>query len=429
MEQPIFDHSSVQLRPDASRTILKPFYPDYPEPFADTDCPRVRRIVERVMHLAPEQLSIEFDQMVGSLLDRHCEVEEGLFRRYREIRERIPQAVQATYEQRLVLGAYFSAEYSFQAAALFNPSMVRHPDQDRIEAGQVRFLISMRGIGEGHLSSVTFRTGIWCPRDGFSIDKPSLIGCLPEIDHAAGDDRSATDILFHHHGDYSETVLFPVRSTQAQGIEDLRLVSFIDDAGEAMLLGTYTAFDGRTARSELLRVHGAKSFTMITLRGSMAETKGMALFPRRVDGRFVMLGRQDNESIWIATSDDLLHWEGGSKLLSPAFPWEYVQLGNCGAPIEIDEGWLVLTHGVGMTRNYTMGACLLDKNDPTKLLGRTSVPILRPRADERDGYVPNVVYSCGAVVHGRTLLLPYGVADHYTAFASASVDKILRMLV
>ena len=226
----------------------------------------------------------------------------------------------------------------------------------------------------------------------------------------------------------SESVLFPVTPSQRQGIEDLRLCRFIDDDGKPDYVGTYTAFDGRNTRSEMLRITGLKEFEMRPLDGAAAQAKGMALFPRRIDGRYVMLGRQDNENIWLHRSDDLYVWEGGDKLIEPKFSWDLCQMGNCGSPIELAEGWLVLTHGVGLVRTYCMGAALLDKDDPSKVLARTPNPILRPSAEERDGYVPNVVYSCGAMVHDRTLLLPFGIADNFAAFATCEVSDLLKAM-
>ena len=224
---------------------------------------------------------------------------------------------------------------------------------------------------------------------------------------------------------FTETVLFPILPRQRQGIEDLRLVRFTDDDGSDTYYGTYTAFSGAQARPELLSTSDFHSFGMHPLAGGAAQSKGMALFPRRIDGRFAMLGRQDNESIWFHQSKDLFRWEGGGKLLSPRFPWEFVQLGNCGSPIEIEEGWLILTHGVGAVRNYCIGACLTDREDPSKVLARTPRPIVEPSPDERDGYVPNVVYSCGGIVHDRTLLLPFGVADNFATLATVSLDRLL----
>jgi len=206
------------------------------------------------------------------------------------------------------------------------------------------------------------------------------------------------------------------------------MVRFTEEDGTPSFLGTYTAFDGRDARCELFRGTGVNTFEMTVLKGSVPQSKGMALFPRRVDGRFNMIGRQDNENLWLIASDDITTWNGGVKIIGPRYPWEFIQMGNCGSPIELDEGWLVITHGVGMMRNYCMGACLLDKVDPTKLLARTPEPILRPSPEERSGYVPNVVYGCGAIVHDRTLLLPFGIADNFASFASCGVDALLARM-
>ena len=423
MSRRLFKHSRVHLRPDAARTVIRPFAPEYPEPFRDDEHPRVRNIVEHILALDEATLKEKYDLMEAALAERHRNLEGTLMRRYEEVARRVPACANASDQGKLVIGAYFSEEYSFEAAALFNPSMVLHPRQEEDGSGAIRFLMSLRGIGEGHISSVTFRTGSWSEESGFVIDEPSALAVSPTVTKTNGD--GTTCIACEESEDVSETVIFPVTDSQRQGVEDLRLCRFVKDDGEVEFYGTYTAFDGRNARSELLRGTGFKTFEVTPLTGSAAEAKGMALFPRKVDGRYVMLGRQDNESIWLLTSDDLFHWEGGAKLISPRYPWEFAQMGNCGSPIEIDEGWLVITHGVGMARNYCLGAALLDKDDPSKVLARTPEPILKPSASERDGYVPNVVYSCGAMVHGRTLLLPYGVADNFASFASCSVDALL----
>jgi predicted GH43/DUF377 family glycosyl hydrolase len=223
-------------------------------------------------------------------------------------------------------------------------------------------------------------------------------------------------------------VIFPTTDSQRQGIEDMRLVWFVEDDGTQELYGTYTAYDGRTARSELMHGSDPRRFSMRPLKGAFAGSKGMALFPRRIDGRYVMLGRQDNENIWLLTSDDIYSWDHGEKLIAPEYDWEFIQVGNCGSPIEIDEGWLLLTHGVGLARSYCIGACLLDRHDPSKVLARMSRPLLRPGLKTRDGYVPNVVYSCGGMVHDRTLLLPYGIADTLTSFASVPLADLLAAM-
>jgi predicted GH43/DUF377 family glycosyl hydrolase len=426
MSRNLFKHSRVHLRPNPARTVIRPFSPEYPEPFRDDAHPRVRNIVEHILALDEKTLAAKYELMEEALSERHRDLEGTLLRRFEEIAERIPACADASDQGRLVIGAYFSEEYSFEAAALFNPSMVLHPRQEEDGSGAIRFLMSLRGIGEGHISSVTFRTGSWSEDAGFIVDEPSKLAVSPIVEKVDG--NGTTSIECEGSEDVSETVLFPVTDSQRQGIEDLRLCRFVEEDGKIEFYGTYTAFDGRRARSELLHGTGFKNFDVTPLTGSAAEAKGMALFPRRIDGRYVMLGRQDNESIWLLTSDDLFHWDGGAKLISPHYPWEFAQMGNCGSPIEIDEGWLVITHGVGMARNYCLGAALLDKGDPSKVLARTPEPILKPSAKERDGYVPNVVYSCGGMVHDRTLLLPYGVADNFASFASCPLDALLGVM-
>jgi predicted GH43/DUF377 family glycosyl hydrolase len=294
--------------------------------------------------------------------------------------------------------------------------------------GAVRFIMSLRSIGEGHMSSVTFRTGSWQRDQGFVIDPSSAHAVPPQIETRLGNgEASVIELVCGDCQDLSETVLFPVTKAQRQGLEDLRLVRFTDEQGAVTYLGTYTAFDGRSARSELLSADNFQRFTLRPLSGT-AVTKGMALFPRKIGGDYAMLGRQDNESIWLLRSGDLLRWDDGVKVVSPRFPWEFFQLGNCGSPIELEEGWLVLTHGVGTVRNYCIGACLLDRDDPSKLLARTVAPLLEPGGKEREGYVPNVVYSCGGMVHDRTLLIAYGVADSFTTFATLPVDRLLQAM-
>ncbi|RUN76164.1 glycosidase [Sphingomonas sp. TF3] len=422
------DHSSVILRPDPSRTVVRPFSLDYPTQFQREGHSRAQAIVDRVLTLTGDALAAELALIVDSLDERHRDVDAMLLRRYDEIAGALPVPPVASEGQRRLIGAYFSEEFSYEAAALFNPSAVVAPDQTDVEAGAVRFVLSLRGIGEGHVSSVAFRTGTWLPGGALKIDPPSLVAVPPIIDGTDVDAGAVTMLRCGGSRDISETVLFPVLPSQRQGIEDLRLVHFTEEDGSATYYGTYTAFSGAAARPELLSSDDFRSFTMRALTGDAAGAKGMALFPRRVGGRFMMLGRQDSESIWLHASDDILHWAGGGKIVSPRYPWEFVQMGNCGSPIEIDEGWLVFTHGVGMVRNYCVGACLLDKADPSRLLARTPAPILTPSPLERDGYVPNVVYSCGVLAKGRDLLIPYGVADNFTAFATTTVDQLLAAM-
>lgn len=427
-EPSLLTHSGLHLRPDPARTVIRPFEAAYPEAFRDDAHPRMQKIVDRVLALDPSMLRAKHAALLADLDGRHRDLETLLARRFAQLRATLTCPADLSREAEVVLGAYFSEEYSFEAAALFNPSMVLHSDQAGLAPGTIRFLLSLRGIGEGHVSSVTFRRGTWNAQDGFCIEPASDQAVSPRIEAGGATDDAFTRIVCEGSREVSESVLFPVTPSQRQGIEDLRLTRFVEDDGSIEYLGTYTAFDGRDARSEMLRGTGFKTFEMHAMTGAAAGAKGMALFPRKIGGRFMMLGRMDNESIWLLASDDLYRWEGGDKLVQPRYPWEFVQMGNCGAPIEIEEGWLVLTHGVGMVRNYCMGACLLDKADPAKLLARTPEPILKPGLNERDGYVPNVVYSCGSLVHDRTLLLPYGVADNFTTFASVGVDALLAAM-
>jgi predicted GH43/DUF377 family glycosyl hydrolase len=422
----ILEHSPLHLRPDPARTVLRPFDLAYPEAYADEAHPRVRNIVDRVLAMTDGEVETQREAMTHSLAERHRDIEMVLARRFDDVARQLPEASRASAAQRLVIGAYLLQEYAFEAAALFNPSMVLHPDQTGLPQGAIRFILSLRGIGEGHVSSVTFRLGTWDARQGFQVEDGSPMATSPRIEHS-GEDGAVT-VAFENSRGVSERIFFPVAASQRQGIEDMRLVRFADDDGQVDYYGTYTAFDGRVARSEMMRRIDRDTFEMRPLQGHAAAYKGMALFPRKLGGEYRMLGRMDSESIWLLASDDLYRWEGGAKLVQPRYPWEFVQMGNCGSPIEIDEGWLVLTHGVGMVRNYCVGACLLDRDDPSKLIARTPRPLLRPGPADRDGYVPNVVYSCGGIVHDRTLLLPYGIADNFATFASCSVDALLAAM-
>ena len=421
----LLHHYDAMLRPDPSRTVARPFLPSYPGRQPPDGPSRPRAIIDRILTLDDAGVAAELDGIALSLDDRHRDLDALLRRRFDEVAAMCPDPEKIDDPRRRLIGGYFTEEYAFEAAALFNPSAVLHPDQGDVAEGSLRFIMSLRGIGEGHVSSVSFRTGVWTPGGSLTIDP---VGDVTQPPIVEGADRDGpTSVKLHCGGSrvVSETVLFPVLPSQRQGIEDVRLVRFTDDDGAVTYYGTYTAFSGAEARSELLVGSDFHAFEMHALDGDAARAKGMALFPRKIDGRYAMLGRQDSENIWFLSSDDLFTWNGGVKLVEPRYAWEFVQMGNCGSPIEIDEGWLVLTHGVGTVRNYCMGACLLDRDDPSRLIARTPRPILEPSPDERDGYVPNVVYSCGALAHGRDLLIPYGVADSFTAFATAKIDDLL----
>ncbi len=337
--------------------------------------------------------------------------------------------VEFTKLQRRLVGAYFLHEYSFESAALFNPSIVAHPDQTGAPEGGCRFIMSLRAVGEGHISSLTFRSGFIAADGSVTVDPSARLASIPRVSNrSSGPDGDVIEVTFEPNEDISERVIFPVTDSQSNGIEDARFVEF-DDDGKQVFYATYTAYNGREIRSELIETSDFLSFRMSPLRGSATMNKGMALFPQKIDGQYAMIGRQDNENLYLIYSRDLYVWDGGVPILKPRFPWEFVQIGNCGSPIEIDEGWLLLTHGVGPVRKYSIGAVLLDKKDPSKILARSCEPLVRPEPSEREGYVPNVVYTCGLIRHRDRIILPYAVSDTYSFFSTVEIGALLRSMV
>ncbi|MBV1688833.1 glycoside hydrolase family 130 protein [Novosphingobium sp. G106] len=419
--------SDVTLRPNSGRTIIRPFVPQDPREYADPARPRPQRIVDRVLALSDGGMRRILEPLLETMRGRVQQPERYLLRRFDEVNGTAFAPCVVSDERRQLIAAYFCGEYSFEAAALFNPSMIPKLENPLLPDGRVQFVLGLRAVGEGHVSSVTFRTGRWSAATGFEIDPAGNEGTLLREASTEGDgDETITHLVAAEDRPLSEMVIFPITPSQSQGIEDMRLVVFADDDGTRQIYGTYTAYDGREARPEMLHRARGKEVQFRRLKGRLATGKGMALFPRKVDGQYLMLSRQDQENVWLLRSDDPYRWDEGAKLLEPAEPWEFVQLGNCGSPIEIDEGWLVLTHAVGPVRSYAMGACLLDRRDPFRVIARLRSPLLRPTpVGGRDGYVPNVVYSCGGMVHDRTLLLPFAVADSITRFASIPVDGLL----
>lgn len=409
--------------------MLRPFIPAENGTAARKTKNRAERIVERVLSLDPGRSQGELSRILSALSGRHTNLEGTLRQGFRSVAERHLHGRPITPEQELLIGAYFTEEYSFEAAALFNPGVVVHPDQSGAPKNTTRVLISLRAVGEGHVSSICFRTAIFDGED-LEIAPAAPLAGSPEIAEIPGGKPNDPWIRLTYGDahDPSQIVIFPVTYAQRHGIEDLRLTRFVDEDGQQAYFGTYTAFSGEGIRQELLRTVDFKTFELSVLRGEHSATKGMALFPRLIGGCYAMLGRHDHENIWLLTSSDIHCWNEGEVIVSPRWPWEFIQMGNSGPPIELDEGWLVITHGVGPIRGYCLGACLLDKKKPWKVLARSTEPLLRPNPTMRDGYVPNVVYSCGALAVGRTLLLPYGIADTFTAFATVEVDALLSTL-
>ncbi|WP_245842215.1 glycoside hydrolase family 130 protein [Sphingomonas adhaesiva] len=416
------------LYPDPSRVVLRPFTPaDNPFPSAEVPQSRTGRVIDRVLALDEELVRRELVDLRHRLDGRHAEVELMLSRRFHEVVEPASSPSAMTSERMQLIGGYLMEEYAVEAAALFNPSIVPHPDQSGTVHGELSILMSLRAVGEGHVSSITFREGLVSAAGELSIApaRTRLVSARASRIPGGASDDPGIRLECGARDDLSRLVLFPVAYRHRHGLEDLRLTRFVEDDGSVVYLGTYTGVGGETIRQELLRTTDFQTFDLLALQGRYSATKGMALFPRRIGGYFAMLGRQDHENIWLLRSNDLYRWDAGDVAVRPRWPWEFVQLGNCGPPIEVDEGWLVVTHGVGPIRSYALGACLLDRNDPTKLLGRTREPLVVATDGTRDGYVPNVIYSCGALVHGDWLILPHGVADSYTTVTTLSVRDLL----
>jgi predicted GH43/DUF377 family glycosyl hydrolase len=420
---------ALYLRPDPARVIVRPFKPSTePRDLNPTDKTRANHIVERVLNLDPQAAAGQLADVLENFDGRHRNLLETFERRADEMEEALLAHCTFSEVQRQLIGAYFLHEYSFEASALFNPSIVPHPDQSGIANGSLRFILSLRAVGEGHVSSLTFRTGSVAADGSITVDPTARLATSPRIGHrVAGPHGDEVEVVFQPKQDISERVIFPVTESQSNGIEDARFVQF-SDGGRTTYYATYTAYKGTAIRSELIETTDFLSFRMTPLHGAAARNKGMALFPRKIDGRYAMIARQDNENLYLVYSDDLHRWEGGQAILKPQFPWEFVQIGNCGSPVELEEGWLMLTHGVGPVRKYSIGAALLDKRDPSRVLARSSEPLLRPEPSEREGYVPNVVYTCGAMTHNDHLILPYAVSDTYSNFATIQISALLQSM-
>jgi predicted GH43/DUF377 family glycosyl hydrolase len=410
--------------------VVRPFKPaTEPRDLNPTDKTRANHIVDRVLALDSDTAARELAEVLEYFQSRHRNLLEIFEARADEMEEAFAAHATFTKEQRSLVGAYFMHEYSFEAAALFNPSIVAHFDQSGAPEGGRRFILSLRAVGEGHVSSLTFRSGSIAADGTVTVDPTARLASIPKVkNRIPGPDGDAVELVFTSDEDISERVIFPVTEAQSNGIEDARFVEF-EDGPRKKFCATYTAYNGRAIRSELIETHDFLSFRMSPLRGTAAKNKGMALFPRRIGGQYAMIARQDNENLFLIYSDDLYSWNGGVAILKPQFPWEFVQIGNCGSPIELDEGWLMLTHGVGPVRRYSIGAVLLDKADPSKVIARTREPLVRPEPFERQGYVPNVVYTCGALRHNDLIILPYAVSDTFSKFATIKIAALLELMV
>jgi predicted GH43/DUF377 family glycosyl hydrolase len=421
------NRQSLYLRPDPARVVVRPFKPaTEPRDLNPTDKLRANHIVDRVLRLDAEAGAQQLREVLENFDGRHRNLLDIFESRAAEMEDAFAPHAQLNQTQRRLVGAYFLNEYSFEASALFNPSIVRHPDQTGAPEHGCRFILSLRAVGEGHVSSLTFRSGTIAADGSVTVDSTARLASVPKIrsrtSTSYGDE---VEVVFRPDEELSERVIFPVTLAQSNGIEDARFVEF-NDNGQKTFYATYTAYSGRGIGSELLETTDFRSFKLTPLGGSAARNKGMALFPRKIDGRYAMIARQDNENLYLIYSDDLYTWEGGRSILQPEYPWEFVQIGNCGSPIELDDCWLLLIHGVGPVRKYSIGAVLLDKNDPSKVLARSSEPLVRPEPSEREGYVPNVVYTCGAMRHRDQIILPYAVCDTFSNFATIKIAELMQ---
>jgi predicted GH43/DUF377 family glycosyl hydrolase len=423
------NRQALYLRPDPTRVIVRPFKPTTePRDLNPTDKMRANHIVDRVLALDSETVATQLADVLDNFQGRHRNLLEKFEARAQEMEEAFAAHGAFSKIQRQLVGAYFLSEYSFEASALFNPSIVPHPDQSDAPKGGLRFILSLRAIGEGHVSSLTFRAGTITADGGLTVDPTARLASSPRIGSRTSEaDGEHVELIFKPEEELGERVIFPVTQSQSNGIEDARFVEF-SDGGPATYYATFTAYSGRAIRSELIETRDFLSFRLRPLSGTAAVNKGMALFPRKIGGQYAMIARQDNENLYLIYSDDLYRWDAGQAILKPQFPWEFVQIGNCGSPIELDEGWLLLTHGVGPVRKYSIGAALLDKNDPSKVLARSREPLLRPEPSEREGYVPNVVYTCGAMRHNDQIILPYAISDTFSNFATIEISALMQAM-
>ncbi len=474
---------SATFQPESARVIIRPFIPGNPQIVAS--------MLNRVLALGEAEADAELQAILLEFASRHFDIESLLLVNYEKVRPAISAPAPLSRVRQLLIGALFSGEYALESAALFNPSMVPHPDQSGVAEGCMRFIMSLRATGEGHISSIEFRTGIIAADGTIGVEPVSRFVTVPALvpnptyrkksfsvklqemgfadGHAAAvmeplsdsftlqqldesmarvrreskpvsrDLRRALEgfrwladsnyeINFSSKLALSERIIFPVSPNESNGIEDARFVRFTDDDGTVLYCATYTAYNGRAILPQFIETQDFLHFRVLTLNGSAVQNKGMALFPRRVGGRYAMLSRQDDQNLFVMFSESLHHWSNPQVILRPSEMWESVKIGNCGSPIETEAGWLVITHGVGPMRKYCIGAALLDLEDPTKVIGRLREPLLSPEGNEREGYVPNVVYSCGSMLHGRDLILPFAASDKVTAIATVSLDDLLAAL-
>ncbi|MFY7728174.1 MAG: glycosidase [Flavobacterium sp.] len=478
------ERKPVKVLPDTKRVIARFFF---------NGEERAIELVKKIMALDKEEVWSLISPLLQDFSKRHRNITRKLLRNCERVRAYIEMAgydfKSLDEDCKLLIGSYFTHEYSIESAAFFNPSIVPDPDQGNLEEGQLRVIISFRAVGEGHVSSVVFRRAIIDKNCNITVipagnyideaekihnlvyNKRLFITKAQEADISAQfldmvteklEDRFDYDqlkrvvnearaqitdpetlrdlnqilalsdsyrrITFSKDTDISDRVIFPISDFESKGIEDARFVKFTDENGKVAYYATYTAYDGYHIMPKLLKTFDFYEFKTSPLNGSGAKNKNLALFPRKINGKYAMLSRIDGWNNYLMYSDHINEWDDPIKIQAPEYPWEFVQIGNCGSPIETECGWLIITHSVGSMRRYCIGASLLDLNDPSIEIGRLKDPLIIPNPDEREGYVPNVVYSCGSIVHGEDLIIPYGLSDHSSGFATVKLQTLLDRL-
>jgi predicted GH43/DUF377 family glycosyl hydrolase len=476
--------TAIDFRPSIGRVLNRPFIPASPN--------QVSNIIDRVLSFTEAETEAQLARLRDEFDRRHPNLERSWLRQFEKVKAYLPNNESLSASRRLLIGAFFTGEYAIESVALFNPSIVPHPDQTDLEAEDLRFILTLRAIGEGHISSIEFRSGVIRNNHSIEMEETATLVTAPDIDpdpifpknifvhklqekglennwsrsvmnrlgvtftrteldesmqHAAHQTQLHTEdvkraiecmhwlvesnyeLSFSPSIPLSQRVIFPVSLNESNGMEDARFVRFLDEDHGATYYATYTAYNGRIILPQLIETTDFLHFRIRTLTGSAIQNKGMALFPRRIDGLYAILSRHDDENLYLMLSDDLYFWSDPQLLSKPAQPWEFVKIGNCGSPIETDAGWLVLTHGVGPMRKYCISAMLLDLRNPFKVIGRLNKPLLQPVVDQVDGYVPNVVYTCGALVHGGRLILPFGLNDTATRIVTIDLETLLAALI
>jgi len=476
----------VRLAPDPQRLKTKPFLSVDELPAEGAT--RVAQLIGRILDLSDDEVTVTLEELRQNFRQRHSDIDAVFERGFLAVAHSVPDAADLPDDMRRLIGAYFMHEYSLEGAALTNPSIVAHPEQTDVPGGSLRVIVSLRSIGEGHISSIEFRTGLAGKSGDIEIDPPvipvtghrqspifdkpmftaklaemgaandlalqTLAGLesrftMADLDQALADvaeheassnavhhvtqvmqwlASSNYEVSFAHESELSQRVLFPNGPTESRGMEDARFVRFVATDGSVVYYATYTAYDGFNILPQLIETKDFRTFRIATLNGPAAANKGIAIFPRLIAGRYAALGRSDGENNYLMLSDHIRFWHDAERIQVPTRPWELMQIGNAGPPLETEAGWLVITHGVGPMRQYALGAILLDIDDPSQVLGHLREPLLVPNEQERDGYVPNVVYSCGSIIHNNHLMIAYGASDTSTSFATVPVDALLAEL-